>query len=372
MSEATRPDQPAGGPPPGAPQGTVPPGAAGPAPAARPALTPEQILERSRRNRALRMGWIREHSSDDRFFIFVGVAVLAGLLGFVAYKLIREYGRKPPAPIPLVELYYAARAEEIAPGIIRTFYNFDIDPKVYDLREACAQLADWESPKGTVDNSGVLVSGLYTRYRPFFAAGDLSVECDAALVYGSEIALRLSSIRPGQENDWYQLELWAGQPGGLAPRALITHWRGGAQVRASEPVTLPALEARRAPPLFYRAKFEIAGSTLRGYFQGQPAGELPADPELVPGMVMLLGPGSQTAFDNVTVAGRAHPEFVKQRSELYRLFPPAKKEAPAEEPEARDAPGGGQAQPEPAGAEPKPDQAAPAAAEPALPAPENP
>jgi hypothetical protein len=317
------------------------------------------------------MGWIKEHSSDDRFFIFVGVVVVAGLLGFVSYKLIKEYGQKPPEPIPLAKLFNAAQAEEIAPGVIRAGYNFDVDPRIYEIRDACPQLADWESPKGTVDNSGVLVSGLYTRYRPFFAAGDLSVECDAALVYGSQIALRLSSIRAGQENDWYQFELWAGRKGEIPPRALITQWRGGTQVRASQPATLPALEARRAPPLFYRVKFEIAGSTLRGYYQGQPVGELPADPELVPGMVMLLGPDSQTAFDNVTVVGKPHPEFVQQRSELYRLFPPAEREPPPAAPGSENPPGN-KAQPEPgkAGPEPGPAKTLPAKAD--RPAPGNP
>jgi hypothetical protein len=41
---------------------------------------------------------------------------------------------------------------------------------------------------------------------------------------------------------------------------------------------------------------------------------------------MLLGPDSRTAFDNVVITGRAHPDFIRLRTNFYRLFqapPPA-------------------------------------------------
>jgi hypothetical protein len=285
------------------------------------------------------MGWIREHSSDDRFLVFVGVLVTVSLLGAVGYKLLKELRRQPaPEPVPLTALYNAAQAEELSPGVIRASYDFATDPKIPELREACPQLADWEVPKGTVSrvedaqgpaiNNGVLVNGLYSRYRPYFTPGDLSVECDAALIYGSQIVLRLSSIEEGKEDDGYRFELWASRAGNEPATALIAEYRQGLQVRASPPASLPELKARRKLPLFYRVKFELADGTLRGYFQKQEVCRLPVG-EVLPGAVMLLGPDSQTAFDNVVITGQAHPDFIQRRTSLYRLFQ-APKQPPAE------------------------------------------
>jgi len=319
MDDQARPDQPAGLPK-GGPAQPVPPPPPGPLPPARPGSA----------YKARRMGWIREHSSDDRFLVFVGVLVTVSLLGAVGYKLLKELRRQPALePVPLTALYNAAQAEELSPGVIRASYDFATDPKIPELRESCPQLADWEVPKGTVASIGVLVSGQYSRYRPYFTPGDLAVECDAALIYGSQIALRLSSIEEGQEALGYWFELWAPRGPEEPATARIVQYRDEMiQVCASPTAKLPELRARRDPPRFYHLKFELADGTLRGSFQGQQVCQMPVG-EVLPGAVTLLGLDSQTAFDNVVITGRAHPDFIRRRTSLYRLFQ-APKQPPAE------------------------------------------
>ncbi len=277
---------------------------------------------RSRTYGARRRSWIRIHGRDDRFLIFIGVLILVGTLFLVAYKVIEGWRKGPDhPPVPLAELFYGA-AEEVAPGVVRAEYDYKINPRIRFLREACPQIGDWQIT-GTVANDGILVSG-DNRYRPFFTGDDLSLECDAALIFGSQIVIGFRDIHDGEEGSYYQLELNASRGQDWPATAQISEWREGGRVRSSELATLKDLKARRNPPLFYRVKFELSGGTLRGCFG--PAGQKPREVcrlpagDLTAGIVLLRGPGSQTAFDNVVVTGRPHQEFVSKRTEIYWLF----------------------------------------------------
>jgi hypothetical protein len=187
-----------------------------------------------------------------------------------------------------------------------------------------------------VDNSGVLVSG-DNRLRPFFDGGDLSVECDAALVKGSQIAIDLVSIYDYDHNSFYRFELSAPLGPGWPALARIVTYREGRPTPGAQ-AELPELKisARPSdPPIFYRMRFEVAGGRLRGWFA--PAGsapvqycEMPAG-ELAAGLVILRGPGSVTAFDNVVVTGRPHPECLAVRAKMhYLLYPEGLPLRPAE------------------------------------------
>ncbi|HOX05321.1 MAG TPA: hypothetical protein PK280_02885 [Planctomycetota bacterium] len=310
-------------------------GAAAPAPGRGPGAQVVSEAMRSAQNsneyRDKRRGWIREHASDDSFLIFLGVIVALAVLGVVAYRLIPELRKPPPvAPVqvPLAAIFNGARAEEGPPGTITVFYDFAMRSDAADLRSACPQINDWHVPGGTVSrvesdggtaNSGVLVSGKFSRHIPYFVPGDLSVECDAALLQGTELALHLDSIDEGRVGDGYRLEVCASRAEGEEASAAIVEYRRGSQVRSSPPARLPELLARRNPPLFYRLKFELRAGMLRACFQGKEVLQLPVG-ETKPGSVLLMGPNSRTAFDNVTIVGQPHPSFIKPRVEMYRLF----------------------------------------------------
>jgi len=297
---------------------------------------------RSGEYRERRRGWIREHSSDDGFLIFLAVVVVVGVLGLIGYKLIVEFhGAPPPEPVPLVEVFSTPHASEGPPGTVTATYDFALRSDSSDLRESCPQMDDWQVPGGAIsptkgdggaDMGGVLVSGRYSRYIPYFTPGDLSVECDAALLFGSEIALQLGSIEENRLDDSYRFEIYGSrEPGGPAS-AVIVEYRAGQDVRRGNIAQLPEVRTQRAPPLFHRIKLERVGDELRGSFEGKVVCRLQGA-KMLPGAVMLLGPNSQTAFDNVTIVGRPHPEFVKPRAALRRLF-----HAPANTPAAPAAP----------------------------------
>ena len=331
------PDQPGASSPP--PASATPPAPTIPtAPATRPLrrrLAGRTAFEamaskgRSGEYRERRRGWIREHSSDDGFLIFLAVVVVIGVLGLIGYKLIVEFhGAPPPEPVPLIEVFSSPHASESPPGTVTVTYDFALRSDSADLRESCPQMDDWQVPGGVIsptkgdggaDMGGVLVSGRYSRYIPYFTPGDLSVECDAALLYGSEIALQLGSIEENRLDDSYRFEIYGSrEPGGPAS-AVIVEYRAGQDVRRGDIAQLPEVRAQRVPPIFHRIKLERVGEELRGSFDGKVVCRLQAA-KMLPGAVMLLGPNSQTAFDNVTIVGRPHPEFVKPRAALRRLF----------------------------------------------------
>jgi hypothetical protein len=284
---------------------------------------------RARTYAARRRGWIGEHSRDDRFLIFVGVAVLLAVLFLVAYKVFEDWRSKEShGPVSLVELF-RGEAEEPEPGLLRVAYDFRIDPEIAFLRDACPQVGDW-SITGTVDNQGILFSA-DNRYRPFFDGGDISVECDAAIAFGSKVAIDLGSIYDEEEGDFYRFELTASLGEGWPPTAQIVRFREGG--RSSSPsASLPELKVSRRPrdpPTFYRIRFEQSGDRLRGYFARsgeklKKVCEIKAG-KLTVGTVALRGPGSQTAFDNVVITGRPHPKLIEKRTELYYLFEMHKK-----------------------------------------------
>jgi hypothetical protein len=278
-----------------------------------------------------RRGWIREHASDDNFLIFLGVVFAVALLGLVGYKLAKELRRPAPLPpiaVSLADIFKAAKAVEDPPGTIALFYDFATLTGKGDPRDDCPQISDWFIPGGTVArvegegaaaNSGVLVSGKFSRLKPYFIPGDLSVECDAGLLQGAEIILRLDSIEEGRVDDGYRFEVCASRAPGEPASAAIVEYRKGDRVNFSPTAKLPELLVRRKPPLFYRLKLALSGGMLRGYFQGQEVCQLPVG-KVLPGTVVLLGSGQSAVFDNVTVVGRPHPDFVKPRVEMYRLF----------------------------------------------------
>jgi hypothetical protein len=285
------------------------------------------------------VAWLKERGSQDGFLIFLGVALAVFFGGFVAYKILTgKEAPPPPRPIPLVGLFNTRDAAEISPGRVRLVYNFDIDPKLSDIREACPQIADWESPKGWVDRSGVLVSGEFSRFRPFFAADDLSVECGAALLAGTQVSLRLRCIQSGREADFYRFDVSAARGAGGKPFVQISEWRKEMPRRSSQPVPVADFRPRGAEPFFYRLKFELARGVLRGYYQGQEVCSLPASPDLTVGEITLWGERSRAAFDNVVIVGTPHPEFISRRKALYELLQAPEPPAPAKAPPAK-APG---------------------------------
>jgi hypothetical protein len=317
---------------------------------------PAALPEKGGPHRPRRLAWVREQPGDDSFLVFMGVVLAVTILGLIGYKVYKELNQKPaqaPAAMPLADLFNATRAVEGPPGRITVGYDFALISNSTDLREACPQMNDWQVPGGLVSsvgsggkvtNSGVLVNGKYSRYIPYFTPGDLSLECDAALLQGSDLALCLGCIEEGRLDDGYRFEVYASPAGGGPAGAAIVEYLKGNQGRSSPVAKLPEVRARRNPPLFYRLKFELSAGVLRGYFQGQEVCQLPVG-EMLPGSILLLGPNSRTAFDNVTIVGRPHPDFVKFRTDVYRLFRPS---AAAPKPGPGSKPG---TQPEP---EPQP------------------
>ena len=303
----------------------------------------------ARQYAARRLAWIGEHSRDDNFLIFVGVAALLALAGLVAFGYYRGKHKErtfPPVPLPLL---FSGKAEEVAPGKVRVEYDFACDEAQPTAREACPQIADWKNfvldekvYKFKVLPPGVMACG-GAGLRPFFQPGELSVECDVALITGSHISLVLGSVYKYCEGDGYRLSLAAERQGSWPATAQIIRHQDGARSGSSPVATLGELRAQRSPPLFYRVKLEMAGGKVRAWFgrnreELREVCSLDAPDDLGAGTVVLTGEDSVTAYDNVVVTGRPHPEFVADRTKLYHLLdapggvpptrvPPAKPEA---------------------------------------------
>ncbi len=329
-----------------------------PAPARREAREPgEGAVEYGARTYgARRRGWIRIHGRDDRLLIFIGVLALAGILFLVAYSLVEDWREEDHPPVALTELF-AGDAEEIEPGLLRITYDFKMDPAApeglgrnYDLK-TCPQMYDWQLGRrnlaGRLAKPGILVGGT-VNYKPFFVPGELSVECDAAVLTGSKVGISLRSIFDHEEQDYYLFELTASRGPGWPAIAQLTKYDDGSKAASTSPVTLDGLRARRDPPRFYRVRLEMSNGFVRGYFRSE-GGKLTKVCELEigkdhlgAGTVVLSGAYSHTAYDNVVITGRPHPKMIAQRTELYYLFDQHKqKKAPATEsapPAAESAP----------------------------------
>jgi len=277
----------------------------------------------ARKYAARRRGWIAEHSRDDRFLIFIGVAVALAVVFLVAYWAFRDRnltGENPP--LPLTKLFHAP-AKTVAPGVVSVRYGFPYDKRYYLLREACPQLGDWQL-KGTMSSQGIMVGGKAT-YRPFFEPGYVAVEADAALVTGSQLTLILASIYDHREGDYFRFDLIASRGKDWPSTAQLSRYEDGSRSEATTMVEIPALRTRRDPPLFHRVKLELGNNRLTGYF-APPGGKLKKVVEmqvgnhLGAGKVILTGELSHTAWDNVVITGRPHMKFVEKRTQLYYLF----------------------------------------------------
>jgi hypothetical protein len=273
-----------------------------------------------------RRGWIQEHSQDDRFLIFLGVAAflaLAGILTFATLAALSTGGPIPEhQPVPTAELFHAP-AEEISPGLVRVTYSFPYDRSRRTVRESCPQIRDWLL-KGQVSSLGILVGGRATS-RPFFRPGRLSVEADAALITGSQLTLALASIYDNCEGNLLRFDLNASRGEGWPSTARLGRYEDGSLQQSGPLVEIPPLRARRDPPLFHRVRLELAGKILAGFY-APPGGKLAkvcqmevAD-HMGAGKVVLTGELSHTAYDNVVITGRPHPAFIKKRTVLYNLF----------------------------------------------------
>jgi hypothetical protein len=337
--QASSPEQPGQG---GLPEQQEPPAPAGPGGAgaaeAGPPTAPDRRAGPDRGRRAAarqyaarRLGWIGEHSRDDNFLIFIGVAVTAAVAFLVAYGLYREWHRekpRPPVPLPLL---FNGKAEEIAPGMVRVAYDFPYDERQPTDREACPQIGDWagftldeKTYRFETVRQGFIVCG-GAALRPFFEPGEISVECDAALVTGTHISIVLASIYDNCQGDGYRLSLTAGQRDGWPATAQITMHKDGARCNSSAVATLEDLRAQRNPPLFYRVKLVMSGGRICAWF-GKDQDSLKevcsmdAPEDLGAGKVILTGELSHTAYDNVVITGRPHKEFIAKRTQLYYLF----------------------------------------------------
>jgi hypothetical protein len=284
---------------------------------------------RARQYAARRREWIGTHGRDDRFLIFVGVATVLLLGALVAFWVLKDLaGREDYPPVPLAKLFHAP-AEEIAPGVVRVEYDFAFDDRHSFIRDACPQLGDWHL-RGRMDSHGIMVGGAGT-YRPFFEPGGMSVECDVALVTGSQVTIFLKSIYDHSEGNYFRFDLTASRDKHWPSTAQISRYEGGARREASRLAQIPALRARRDPPLWYRVKLELSDGKLVGYYSPKDAKyektkklpkvcELLIDDDLGAGKVVLTGDLSRTAYDNVVVTGRPHAEFRSKRTQLYYLF----------------------------------------------------
>jgi hypothetical protein len=279
--------------------------------------------QRSREYAARRRGWIGEHSRDDHFLMFVGVAVFLAVAFLIAYGVITNISEKEKyAPVPPAKLFHAP-AEEIAPGLVRVKYTFPYDRRHYSVREACPQVLDWQL-QGRMDGHGIMVGGMGV-HRPFYVPGDLSVECDVALVTGSKVSIMLRSIYDHREQDYLRFDLTAYRGKDWASTAQLSVYENGARIASGRLVEIPPLRARRDPPLFYRAKLVLSGNTLRGYYgpsskKLQKVCEMTVEDHLGAGKVVLTGELSHTAYDNVVITGRPHEKFIDTRTRLYYLL----------------------------------------------------
>ncbi len=277
----------------------------------------------ARKYAARRRGWIREHSRDDRFLLFVGVAVALAVAFLIAYWVLRDMDLTPENPPVSLTKLFNAPAEMAAPGVVRVTYDFPYDKSYYSVREACPQLGDWHL-KGTMSSLGIMVGGRAT-YRPFFQPDYVSVEADAALITGSQLTLILSSIYDHQEGNFFRLDLTASRGKDWPSTAQLSRYEDNSRREATQLMDIPALKTRRDPPLFHRVRLELDGDRLRGYY-AQPKGqlkkvcEMQVDDNLGAGKVVLTGELSHTAYDNVVITGRPHSKFVEKRTKLYYLF----------------------------------------------------